>query len=117
MTTDRATAIALQLLRDNEPYIDDARAGANLSNSVVGSLLSIQHGIPRQYAEEGVRAALAILDREGDVPEGDEFTLARSGMPPLRFHGTHDEWALRQAIPPAYTEWLGWAFLATRDPA
>jgi predicted membrane protein len=37
---------ALSMLRESQYYADDARAGAPLGNSVVGSLLAIQHRAP-----------------------------------------------------------------------
>ena len=61
-----AAQIALALLREEPDYIADARIGAPLGNSVVGSIINLTHRIPRQYAEAGVREALAILDGEDD---------------------------------------------------
>jgi hypothetical protein len=60
----RAVQLALVMLRGEPGYIADARAGAPVGNSVVGSLLSLLHGVPRQYAEPAVMQALAQLDRE-----------------------------------------------------
>lgn len=84
--------LALELLRGSPEYIADAREGAPVGNSVVGSLLSLPpHSIPRQYAEQAVREALALLDREAEAPgpeeDGETVTLRRSGQPPLRFRG------------------------------
>lgn len=78
--------IALELMRGNQKYIDDAREGAPVGNSVVGSLLSIHHQIPRQYSEAAVVEALRILDAE-PKRGGGEITLKRTGKPPLRFRG------------------------------
>jgi len=38
---------ALDMLRESQYYADDARAGAPLGNSVIGSLLSIEYRAPR----------------------------------------------------------------------
>ena len=84
---DRATTLALELLRSSPEYREDARAGAPLGNSVVGSLLSLPpHSLPRQDAERGVLAALRILDSI-KPDRGGNYTLPRSGKPPLRFQG------------------------------
>ena len=55
------TSIALRLLRAHPSYIDDAREGAPVGNSVIGSMMSLQYGVPRQYAEAAVREALKRL--------------------------------------------------------
>jgi hypothetical protein len=63
---------ALQMLRANPRYAADARAGAPLGNSVIGSLLSIEYGAPRWATERAVCQALAILDDEADAEEDEE---------------------------------------------
>ena len=63
---------ALQMLRANPRYAADARAGAPLDNSVVGSLLSIEYRAPRWATERAVRRALAILDSEEDEEEDEK---------------------------------------------
>lgn len=86
MSNQRAVTIALELLRDSPEYTQDAREGAPIGNSVVGSLLSLQHQIPRQYGEAAVVEALRILDAEPQK-DGVDITLKRTGKAPLRFKG------------------------------
>ena len=91
MTQEQLEKHALLLLRESPEYLADARAGARVGNSVVGSLLSIQLQAPRQYAEQAVLAAVNILDSSAaqslEADGGGNFTLRRSGQPPLRFQG------------------------------
>lgn len=56
------TSIAIGMMRADPSYVADARAGAPLGNSIIGSLMSLLHGIPRQNSEQAVRAALRIID-------------------------------------------------------
>jgi len=69
---DMLVKAALDMLRANPRYAADARAGAPLGNSVVGSLLSIEYRAPRWATERAVRQALAILDSEEDQEADDE---------------------------------------------
>lgn len=55
--------IALSMIEDDPDYEADARRGSRVGNSVVGSLLSLLHGVPRQYGESAVTEALRVLDR------------------------------------------------------
>lgn len=62
---ERIVQLALKMLCDSPEYAEDARQGAPVGNSVIGSLLSLLHNVPRQYAEPAVLRALKILDGEG----------------------------------------------------
>ncbi|HEX6993070.1 MAG TPA: hypothetical protein VF339_02895 [Gammaproteobacteria bacterium] len=55
---------ALKILRANPHYLADARRFAAVHNTVAGSVLSLTLEVPRQYAEQAVREALAVLDQE-----------------------------------------------------
>jgi len=66
----REVRLALAMLRESPEYVADARVGAPVGNSVAGSLLSLFHGIPRQYAEPAVVQALRLLDAEEEVARG-----------------------------------------------
>lgn len=63
-------ALAAQMMRHNPEYLADAARGAPVGNSVVGSLISLLHGVPRQYAEpavfEAARALRKPQRRKGD---------------------------------------------------
>ena len=53
-------------MRGNPEYLDDARKGVPVGNSVVGSLLNLIYRVPRQYAEEYVALPIARIDGDGD---------------------------------------------------
>lgn len=55
MDHKQAVKVACAMMRGNPEYRADAKRFAPVGNSVVGNLLSLLHGMPRQYAE---RAAL-----------------------------------------------------------
>jgi hypothetical protein len=64
MSDPRHVRHALALLKEDPEYVDDAREGAPVGNSVVGSVMNLTLGIPRQYAEAAVREALRLLDKK-----------------------------------------------------
>lgn len=82
----REEKLALDLLRESPQYAEDARVGAPVGNSVIGSLLSIQHGVPRQVAEQAVLRALDALAAE-QRKAAPSHRLKRSGQAPLAFQG------------------------------
>lgn len=89
---DRAMQLAVKMLRESPEYLADAREGYKVGNSVIGSLLSLQYKIPRQYAEQAVAEAVAIIDSSNaetipGEPVGGNYTLRRSGQAPLTFRG------------------------------
>lgn len=54
---------ALELLRASpDEYLQDARQGAPVGNSILGSVMSMTLKQPRQYTEEAVREALRQFD-------------------------------------------------------
>jgi hypothetical protein len=55
---------ALELMRGSPEYTADARAGAAVGNTVIGSVMNLTTGAPRQLTEEAVRKALRKLDAE-----------------------------------------------------
>jgi hypothetical protein len=63
MSDDYLMACALKMLREcDAEYVQDARDGAPLNNSVIGSILSIEHKAPRWATEAAVRKALTRFD-------------------------------------------------------
>lgn len=86
---DRLVQLALEMIRDNGTYREDARQGAPVGNSVIGSLLNLQHKAPRQYTEAAVLEALRLYDAEmaADEAGAEEYRLPRSGLPKLQFTG------------------------------
>lgn len=94
MTDHQLEQHALKLLRGSRSrleYLDDAREGAPVGNSIVGGVLARQLGVPRSVAEEAVHRAVLLLDSSGaeeaEPGNGGNYTLRRTGKPPLRFQG------------------------------
>ena len=56
---------ALALLRSDPDYLQDAREGSRVGNTVIGSVMAITTGSPRWATERAVLEALALLDQEG----------------------------------------------------
>jgi len=52
---------ALDMMRNNPDLAADARQGAPVRNTIIGSLLAAQYKIPRWAAEHFVRVALSEL--------------------------------------------------------
>ncbi len=55
---------AYQLMKEFPTYAEDAREGAEVGNTIVGSVMSITTKSPRQYTEAAVVEALRRLDNE-----------------------------------------------------
>jgi hypothetical protein len=55
-------AHALKLLQSDPAYLEDARQGAAVSNTIVGSLMNLTLKSPRWVTEQAVREALAQID-------------------------------------------------------
>jgi hypothetical protein len=66
-STNKLVIAALNMLRSNKNYVEDAIEYAPLGNSFVGSILSLQHKAPRRYAEAAVRAALHGMQTRGEI--------------------------------------------------
>lgn len=64
MDHEEAVEKALAMMKAAPAYIEDSRVGSRVGNSVIGSLLSIQYGMPRQYSEAAVRDAVRQLDKK-----------------------------------------------------
>jgi hypothetical protein len=60
---EELTKAAVALMRSDEELIADARKGARVNNSIVGGMLAIERGRPRQYTEQAVRSAVEILEK------------------------------------------------------
>ncbi|MBN2371775.1 MAG: hypothetical protein JXO72_14935 [Vicinamibacteria bacterium] len=54
---------AVELLRSDPAYLADAKKGAPVGNSIVGSVMSLTTGAPRWATEQAVMAALRQLAR------------------------------------------------------
>lgn len=55
---------AYELLKSNPHYVDDAKQGASVNNTVVGSVMSITTGSPRWATENAVKVALRRIQAE-----------------------------------------------------
>lgn len=55
---------AYDLLKDNPHYLSDAREGAQVGNTVVGSVMAITTQSPRWATENAVRAALRRIRQD-----------------------------------------------------
>lgn len=56
---------AQRLMVAHPEWAQDAREGAAVSNTVIGSVMSITTGSPRWATEQAVREALVALPGEG----------------------------------------------------
>ena len=63
---------ALKLLRANPHYLEDARQGSLVGNSIAGSILALTLEVPREYAEHAVREAMSALEPSKDKPNGEQ---------------------------------------------
>ena len=62
-TDELALDVALEMLRENPTYIQDAKKYVKFGNTVVGSLIASTYKIPRQYSEMAVLKALQIMGK------------------------------------------------------
>lgn len=58
------TRVALEMLQEDPDLLEDAKVGAPIGNSVLGSLLSLTYKSPRWATEDAVCEALQELDGE-----------------------------------------------------
>lgn len=58
------TQQAKEMMQSNSMYLDDARIGGPIGNSIVGSLLSLTTRSPRWATERAVCEALQEIDAE-----------------------------------------------------
>jgi hypothetical protein len=64
MSDAQLVAHALHLLKTKPHYVADARQGARLGNSIIGSIMNLTLKSPRQMTEAAVVEALQLLDAE-----------------------------------------------------
>lgn len=55
---------AYKLLKSDPEYLEDARHGGAVGNTIVGSVMAITTGSPRWATENAVAEALARIDAE-----------------------------------------------------
>lgn len=55
---------AYELLKSQPHYLEDAREGAQVGNTIVGSVMAITTQYPRWATENAVRAALKRIHEE-----------------------------------------------------
>lgn len=56
--------IAYRLLKSDPDYLEDARQGTAVNNTIVGSIMSITAKAPRWSTEKAVRNALSRIGAE-----------------------------------------------------
>jgi hypothetical protein len=62
MTHDKLVQYALKLMQSEPAYVQDAREGIAVSNTIIGSVMSLILKAPRQFTEAAVREALRRFD-------------------------------------------------------
>lgn len=55
---------AIRMLKLDDTYRADAIDGAPVGNTIVGALLAFETGVPRQFAEAAVVAALQSMEED-----------------------------------------------------
>lgn len=64
MQDDFLAQHAYKLLKASKEYLDDARVGAAVDNTVIGSLMALQFQAPRWATEWAVKTALVRISAE-----------------------------------------------------